>query len=100
MLGNHIRNAIWISVVLIPSSLQLVKQFKFQNSILHKMVLVDNGKEVILHPIFGNFIKISISDILKGEYYTHGSCEYYRFSIKGKNPSEFYIDYPENMKCP
>lgn len=100
ILGNHIRNAIWLSVILIPSSIQLVKQYKFQNSILSKMVLIDNGDEVVLHPIFGNPIKIKISDIMKGEYYIHGNCEYYRFTLAGNSSSEYYIDYPETMKYP
>ena len=100
MLGNHFRNFIWVTLILIPSTLQLYRQYKFQNAILYKMSLKDNGREVVLHTIFGGALQIPISDIIKGEYYVHANSEYYQFTVKGDYPTEFFIDYPEKMKYP
>ena len=90
----------WIALVLIPSTRQLRSQYKFQNAILNKMSIKDNGREVILHTIFGHEIHLPISEIIKGEYYIHGNSEYYQFTTKGDHPSEYFIDYPEKMKYP
>lgn len=64
------------------------------------MALKDNGREVVLHTIYGKSITLLICAIIKGEYFVHGNSEYYQFWIKGERYREFFIDYPEKMKYP
>ena len=100
MLGRHFRNLGWLFLVLIPCVQQLYKQYIFQNSVLYKMILMENGREVKCSTIYGEQFTVIINNIIKGETMKNGNDAYYTFLVTGTQPKTFFIDYPERMRYP